>query len=71
LAKRLDNAAWQRGLATRLGNAAWQRGLATRLGNAAWQRGLHVFEFNRMPFGIVNATTTFQRAMDIVLSGLS
>ncbi|CAB4022215.1 Transposon Ty3-G Gag-Pol poly, partial [Paramuricea clavata] len=33
------------------------------------QRGL--FEFNRMPFGLVNLPTTFQRAMDLVLSGLS
>ncbi len=33
------------------------------------QRGL--FEFNRMPFGLVTAPTTFQRAMDLVLSGLS
>jgi hypothetical protein len=33
------------------------------------QRGL--FEFNRMPFGLVNEPTTFQRAMDLVLSGLS
>ena len=32
------------------------------------QRGL--FEFNRMPLGLVNAPTTFQRAMDLVLSGL-
>ena len=33
------------------------------------QRGL--FEFNCMPFSLVNAPTTFQRAMDLVLSGLS
>ena len=32
------------------------------------QRGL--FEFNRMPLSLVNAPTTFQRAMDLVLSGL-
>lgn len=33
------------------------------------QSGL--FEFNRMPFGLSTAPTTFQRAMDLVLSGLS
>ena len=30
-----------------------------------------LFEFNRMPFSLVNAPTTFQRAMDLVLSDLS
>jgi len=30
-----------------------------------------LFEFNVMPFGLTNAPATFQRTMDIVLSGLT
>ena len=35
----------------------------------AIQGGL--FEFNRMPFGLTNAPATFQRAMDVLLTGLA
>jgi len=33
------------------------------------QSGL--YEFNAMPFGLTNAPATFQRAMDVILSGLN